>query len=45
MNLTNKIVFNKDLKSIDVLSADVRIKEIFVDINSDLCKELVRSDV
>ena len=35
MNLTNKVVFNKDLKSIDVLRADVAMKEIFVDINSN----------
>ena len=33
MNLTNKIVFNKDLKSIDVFSANVAMKEILADIN------------
>ena len=35
VNLTNKVVFNKDLKFIDVLRADIVMKEIFVDINSD----------
>ena len=35
MNLTNKIVFSKDLKSTDVFRADVAMKEILVDINSD----------
>ena len=35
MNLTNKVVFSKDLKFIDVLRADVAMKEILVDINSD----------
>ena len=33
MNLTNKVVFNKDLKFIDVLRTDVAMKKIFVDIN------------
>ena len=33
MNLTNKAVFNKDLKLIDVSCADVAMKEILVDIN------------
>ena len=33
MNLTNQVVFNKDLKSIDVLRADITMKEIFVNIN------------
>ena len=33
MNLTNKVVFNKNLKFIDVSRADVAIKKIFVDIN------------
>ena len=35
MNLTNKVVFNKDLKFINVFRADVAMKEIFVDINSN----------
>ena len=33
MNLTNKVVFSKDSKFIDVLRADVTMKEISVDIN------------
>ena len=33
MNLTNKIVFSKDLKFIDVSRTDFAMKEIFVDIN------------
>ena len=36
MNLTNKVVFNKDLKFIDVLHANIAMKKIFVDINLDL---------
>ena len=36
MNLTNKVVFSKDSKSTDVPRADVAIKKILVDINSDL---------
>ena len=35
VNLTNKVVFSKDLKSIDVSRADVAMKKIFVNINSD----------
>ena len=35
MNLTNKAIFSKDSKSIDVSRANVAMKEIFVDINSD----------
>ena len=35
VNLTNKVVFNKDLKFIDVLRANVAMKKIFVDINSN----------
>ena len=35
MNLTNKIIFNKKLKLIDVLCANVAMKKFFVDINSD----------
>ena len=35
VNLTNKAVFSKDLKFTDVLRADVAMKEILVDINSD----------
>ena len=35
MNLINQIVFSKDLKFIDVSRADVAMKKIFVDINSD----------
>ena len=35
MNLTNKVVFNKDSKFIDVSRADVAMKKILVDINSD----------
>ena len=34
MNLTNKTIFNKDLKFINVLRANVAMKKIFVDINS-----------
>ena len=33
MNLTNKIVFSKDLKFINVSRADITIKKIFIDIN------------
>ena len=33
MNLTNKIIFNKDSKFIDVSRADIAIKKIFVNIN------------
>ena len=33
MNLTNKIVFNKDLKFINILRADVAMKKILVNIN------------
>ena len=36
VNLTNKVVFNKDLKFIDVLRADVAMKKFFVNINSNL---------
>ena len=36
MNLTNKVVFNKNSKFIDISRADVAMKKIFVDINSDL---------
>ena len=36
MNLTNKVVFNKDLKFIDVSRINVAIKKILVDINSNL---------
>ena len=36
MNLTNKVVFSKNSKFIDVLRADVAMKKILVDINSDL---------
>ena len=32
----NKAIFSKNLKFIDVLRADVVIKKIFIDINSDL---------
>ena len=35
MNLTNKVVFNKNLKFTDVFLANVVMKKIFVDINSD----------
>ena len=35
MNLTNKVVFNKNLKLIDVSRADVAIKIFFININSD----------
>ena len=35
MNLTNKVVFNKDSELIDVLCINVTIKEIFVNFNSD----------
>ena len=34
MILTNKIIFSKDLKFINVLRANVAMKKIFVDINS-----------
>ena len=33
MNLTNKVIFNKNFKSIDVSCADVAMKKVFVDIN------------
>ena len=36
VNLTNKAVFSKNSKFIDVLCADVAMKEIFVDINLNL---------
>ena len=36
MNLTNKVVFNKNLKSTDVLRANIAMKEIFVNIDLDL---------
>ena len=35
MNLTNKAVFNKDLEFTNVLRADIVIKKILVDINSN----------
>ena len=35
MNLTNKVVFNKNSKLIDVLRADVAMKKFFVDVNSN----------
>ena len=35
VNLTNKVVFNKNLKFIDVFRTNVAMKRIFVDINSD----------
>ena len=35
MNLANKVVFSKDSKPIDVLRANVTMKKISVDINSD----------
>ena len=35
MNLTNKIVFNKNSKFIDVLRANIAMKKFFIDINSD----------
>ena len=35
MNLTNKVVLNKDSKSTNVLRANVAIKKILVDINPD----------
>ena len=35
MNLTNKVVFSKDSKFINVLHVNVIIKNIFVDINLD----------
>ena len=35
MNLTNKIIFNKNLKFIDVSRADVAMTKIFIDINSN----------
>ena len=36
MNLTNKVVFSKNLKFIDVSCADVAMKEIFININLNL---------
>ena len=33
MNLTNKVVFNENLKFIDVFYADVAMKKSLVDIN------------
>ena len=35
MNLANKVVFNKNSKFIDVFRANVAMKKILVDINSD----------
>ena len=35
MNLTNKIVFSKDSKSIDVSNANIAMKEISIDFNSN----------
>ena len=35
MNLTNKVVFNKDLKFVDVSHVDVAMNKIFVNINLD----------
>ena len=35
MNLMNKVVFSKNLKFTDVLRADIVMKKIFVNINSD----------
>ena len=35
VNLINKVVFNKNLKFIDVSRANIAMKEIFVNINSD----------
>ena len=36
VNLTNKVVFNKNSKLTDVFCADVAMKKIFVDINLNL---------
>ena len=36
VNLTNKVVFNKNLKFIDVSCANVAIKKIFININLNL---------
>ena len=36
MNLTNKAVFGKNSKSIDISRANIAMKKIFVDINLDL---------
>ena len=33
MNLTNKVVFNKDSKSIDIFNVNVAMKKISIDIN------------
>ena len=33
VNLTNKIVFNKDSKFINIFSVNIIIKEIFININ------------
>ena len=35
MNLTNKVVFNKNLKLINISRADIAMKRIFVNINSN----------
>ena len=35
VNLTNKGVFNKNSKLVDVFNTDVTMKKIFVDINSN----------
>ena len=35
VNLTNKVIFNKDSESINVLNVNVAIKKILADINSD----------
>ena len=35
VNLTNKIIFNKNSKSVNILRTNVAMKKILVDINSD----------
>ena len=36
VNLTNKVVFIKNLKFIDILSANIAMKEILININLNL---------
>ena len=35
VNLANKVILNKDLKFIEILNADVAMKKILIDINSN----------
>ena len=35
VNLMNEVIFNKNLKSINIFHVNIAMKKIFVDINSD----------